>query len=298
MNNKSSLLAHFALFAVQLLYGANFTIAKEVMPNYILPKGIIFMRISFGMLAFWIMHWLFIKAKDVSKKDIPVLILCGLLGAAINQIFFFVGLNWTKPINASIIMLIVPIIVFVGAVLFFKETYRKINIVGIIIGCLGAGLLIGYGREINFSQDGLKGDIYVLVNAVSYSIYLLLARPLLLKYHPVVVMKWVFSFGFLFSLPFTYPDFIVTDWQAIPTSIWIAVAYILLGTTFLAYLFNAFALTTLSPKVVGAYIYLQPILAVLIAILAGKDQLTSIKIFTGVLIFAGVYLASLRKKIG
>jgi drug/metabolite transporter (DMT)-like permease len=296
MKNTTNLLAHIALFSVQLLYAANFTIAKEVMPNFVLPKGIIFMRISFGLIAFWLVHLLFIKAKEINLKDIPLLILCGIFGAAVNQICFFVGLNWTKPINASIIMLITPIIVFVGAVLFFKESYRKVNIVGIIIGCLGAGLLIGYGQDISFSSNGLIGDIYVLVNATSYSIYLLIARPLLLKYHPVVIMKWVFTFGFFFALPFTYHDFIVTDWQAIPSPIWAAIAYILIGATFTTYLFNSYALRNVSPKTVGAYIYLQPILAVIIAIAAGKDQLTILKLITGILIFTGVYLASKKKK--
>lgn len=296
MKNTSNLLAHIALFSVQLLYAGNFTIAKEVMPNYILPKGVIFLRISFGLIAFWLLHLTVVKAKEVSRKDIPLLILCGIFGAAVNQICFFVGLNWTTPINASIIMLITPIIVFTGAVLFFKETYRNLNILGIVIGCMGAGLLIGYGQGISFNSKGVIGDIYVLINAVSYSIYLLIARPLLLKYHPIVIMKWVFTFGFLFAIPFTYHDFIVTDWQAIPNSIWTAIAYILIGATFLTYFFNSYALAIVSPKIVGAYIYLQPILAVIIAIAAGKDQLTLLKLMTGLLIFAGVYLASKKSK--
>jgi len=296
MKKTSLLLAHLALFGVQLFYAGNFTIAKEVMPDYVLPKGLIFMRVAFGLVAFWLLHLLFIKAKEISRKDVPRLILCAIFGVAINQIFFFMGLNLTKPINASIIMLTTPIIVFAGAVLFFRESFRKINILGIIIGCLGAGILISYGQNISFSQQGLLGDVYVLVNAISYSIFLLIVRPLILKYHPIVVIKWVFTFGFFFTIPFTYQDFAVTNWEAIPFPIWMGIGYILLFTTFFTYFFNSYALATLSSKVVGAYIYLQPILAVIIAMAAGKDQLTSVKIITGCMIFIGVYLASLKPK--
>ena len=295
MKNSTIIIAHLALFIVQLLYAANYTIAKEVMPDYIAPKGIIFIRICFAVLMFWLLHAFFIKAEEIKRKDIPRLVLCGIFGVVINQICFFVGLNWTKPINASIIMQITPILVFIGTVFFLKEKFRLLNILGILIGCAGAALLIGYGQNISFSTQGLKGDLYILINAISYSVYFLIVKPLLQKYHPIVVVKWIFTFGLLFATPFTLPEMLQTEWNTLSPAIWGALAYILIGATFLTYLLNALALSRLSPKVVGAYIYLQPILATIIAVLAGKDELTTIKMITGMMIFVGVYLVSLKK---
>ncbi len=299
MGNRKILLGHLALLGVQMLYAGNYSIAKNVMPDYIEPLGIVFLRVSFGMVMFWLFQLLFIKKSEktvIQKADFPRLIACALFGIAINQMTFFIGLNWTSPINASIIMLTTPIIVFIGAVLFLKERFINLNILGILIGCLGASILIGYGNQINFNPQGLKGDLLILTNATFFSIYLLISQSLFKKYNAFVVLKWVFTFGFLLCLPFTYPVFAKANLAAIPFSIWLDVAYILVGATFLTYLFNAFALVNLPAKTVGAYIYLQPILATGIALLLGKDELTIIKIITGSLIFLGVFLASKKHK--
>lgn len=297
MQSSKNLLAHFALFAVQLLYGANYTVAKGVMPDYISPLGLIMLRATFGAAAFWVIYGLAYRHHaNVQRHHLPRLALSGLFGIAINQMCFFVGLNWTTPINASIIMLTVPIIVFVGGVLFFGERFHPINLLGIAIGCLGAGVLISYGRTVALGGNGLRGDLFVLINATSYSIYLLVVRPLMRQYHPIQVMKWVFTFGWLFSMPFTLPPLLQTDWAAIPPSIGWSVAYILIGVTLLAYLFNGFALSVLSSRVVGAYIYLQPVLAAIIALLASEDTLTPAKALAGGLIFLGVFLASQKPR--
>lgn len=297
MNQSKTILAHLALFAVQLLYGANYTIAKGVMPDFIAPLGLIMLRATFGAAAFWLIFGLaYRQHQRIQRQHLVRLAVCGLFGIAINQMCFFVGLNWTTPINASIIMLTVPIIVFVGGVLFLGERFHPINLLGIAIGCLGAGVLISYGRTVDLGGNGLLGDLFVLINATSYSIYLLLVRPLMRTYHPIVVMKWVFTFGWLFSMPFTLPPLLQTNWALIPPSIWWSVAYILVGVTLLAYLFNGFALSLLSSRVVGAYIYLQPVLAAIIALLAGEDALTPIKALSGGLIFLGVFLASKKPR--
>ena len=297
MKDRAFLLPHLALFLVQLLYAANFTVSKTIMPDYISPIGIIFLRASFGALMFWLLHLFFIKAKEVVRADIPLLLTCSVFGIAINQMSFYYGLNLTTPINASIIMLIVPIIAFAGGVLFLKEKFTLLNVIGIIIGCTGAFILIGYGQKLEMGQRGIEGNLFVLLNAFSYSIYLIIVRPLVKKYHPIVIMKWVFTFGFIFTVPFTYPEIAKVDWSTIPSGIWWSIAYVLIGSTFLTYLLNGFALQKLTTRVVGAYIYLQPILAAVVALLAGQDTLTTIKVLSGVLIFMGVFFASQRKQV-
>jgi drug/metabolite transporter (DMT)-like permease len=295
MERTKTILAHLALLGVQLLYAGNYTISKEVMPTYVAPLGLVMMRMFFGVLAFWMLHWFFIKAEKVEKKDLLRLFACGVFGIAINQVAFFHGLNLTTPINASIIMLIVPILIFIGSVLFLKEKFTKINILGIVLGCVGAGLIISAGQRISFNKEGLTGDLFILLNASSYSVYLVIVRPLIQKYHPIVVIKWVFTFGTFVATPFILPELLKTDWEAITPPIWGSIIYILVGVTLLTYLFNGFALKILSSRVVGAYIYMQPILAAIIALLAGSDSLTTMKIAAGVLIFLGVFLASQRK---
>lgn len=287
--------AHIALFFVALIYGANYTIAKEVLDqDYIQPLGFILLRVVSGMLLFWAIHLLWIREKT-DRKDIWLLFLCGLFGVAINQMFFFSGLKFTRPINASLIMTTTPILVLIASSLLIRERITTNKVIGILAGMGGAILLIGYGKEVVYRPEQALGDLMVFINASSFGIYLVLVGKLMRKYHPITVVKWVFTFGFLAVLPFGYGQLSSVNWNSFPPGIWAAVVYVLLCTTFLTYLFNAYALKRVQPTVVSSYIYLQPLLAGLIALLFGKDELTGIKLLAAILIFFGVYLVSQRR---
>jgi drug/metabolite transporter (DMT)-like permease len=284
--------AHIALFLVALIYGANYTIAKIVMDGgYLHPISFILLRIVSAALLFWFFHTAYVKEK-VARKDMGRLALCGLFGVALNQLFFLLGLNWTTPINASLIMTTTPILVLVVSALLLGERITSVKIIGIVLGALGAGTLIAYGKSINFGSTGLLGDLMIFINASSYGLYLVLVKNLMKKYHPITVTKWVFTFGLLYVIPISTPYIIHTDWASFSMNIWLAVGYVLLFTTFFAYLFNAYALSIVSPSIVSIYIYLQPLLATLIAVLWGSDLLTVVKVGAGLLIFVGVYLVS------
>ena len=173
MKLTKTLQAHFALFFVMLIYGANYTISKEVTPEFVSPMGIVMMRVMFGALSFWILHLFFFPSPNVEKSDFKLLLICAFFGAFINQIFFFIGLSKTAPINASVIMLMMPIIVFLGAVIFFKEKFSKLNILGIAFGCFGALLIILGGSFSSFNLSGQLGDILIFINACCFGVYLL-----------------------------------------------------------------------------------------------------------------------------
>ena len=290
MSSKTK--AHIALFLVALIYGANYTIAKEVLDNnHIQPLGFVLMRVISGFIFFWLIHALFVKEK-IERKDILKFFLCGIFGVAINQMFFFLGLKLTTPINASLIMTTTPILVLVISAILIGEKITARKVAGIITGCSGAVLLIAYGEDLKFGEDRFWGNLLIFINAASYGIYLVLVKTLMRKYSPITVVKWVFTFGILFVLPFGARDLSLVEWSTFGINIWLAVIYVLIFTTFLAYLFNAYALKTVNPSVVSTYIYLQPLLAGMIAILFGKDELVLIKVISGGLIFLGVYLVS------
>ena len=139
----------------------------------------------------------------------------------------------------------------------------------------------------------------VFINAMSYGIYLVIAKPLLKKYSPVTVITWVFFFGWLIVTPIGLNQAMEVDWMAMPVNIIWGVVYVVIFTTFLVYLLNIQALKVVSPSVASTYIYLQPVLAGLFAWLydhfTNNDQgysqdITWFKLFTTLLIFFGVYL--------
>ena len=292
---NSKIKAHIALFLVALIYGANYTIAKDVLDNeHIKPIGFILMRVITGLILFTIIHTLYVKEK-VERKDFFRLILCGLFGVAINQTFFFSGLKLTTPINASLIMTTTPILVLIASSIIIGEKITLRKVLGIVVGCSGAVLLILNGEKINFEKDQILGDLMIFINATSYGIYLVMVKSLMKKYNPITVVKWVFIFGTLFVFPFGYNELTEVQWHTFDLSIWLAIAYVLICTTFLAYLFNAYALKTVNPSVVSIYIYLQPLLATLVALVFAKDNLAMIKVISGALIFLGVYLVSSQR---
>ena len=260
------------------------------MPEFIKPFGFIFIRVSITTTLFFILHRFWLKEK-IEKKDFMLLMVCGMFGVVINQEMFFTGLSITTPINAALIMIMTPILVFV--ISFFmsheKATWQKIF--GLALGLTGA-LVILAGKEFNFSSKTLLGDLFILINATSYAIYLVIVRPLMKKYHPLTVIKWIFFFGLIPVTAFGIGQFSQIEWHTFTTQTWLAVLFVVICTTFFAYLLNMLALREVHSSVVGAYIYLQPILATIISISLGKDQITFEKILSAVLIFTGVYFVS------
>ena len=289
------LLAHIALFTANLIYGINYTVAKDVMADFIQPLGFIFLRVSGAVLLFWLCYRLFFYEKVV-KNDLFKLALCGLFGVAINQMLFFEGLNLTTPINAAVIMVTNPILVLIMGAFLATEAITKRKILGIALGATGAISLITYGGAVELNSDHFWGNIMVLINAASYGVYLVLVKPLMQKYKPITVISWVFLFGFIYVIPFGWGEFQVIEWTSMPTDIIWKAAFVVICTTFMAYLLNIYGLKSLNPSTVSTYIYLQPVLASLVAIFAGSDSLSTIKIGAALIIFAGVYLVSVRPK--
>lgn len=293
---SSAFKAHLALFSVSLIYGGNYTIAKVVLDQeHIQPLAFILLRVMAGVLLFWSFHALVVRER-MRRKDLGRIALCSVFGVAINQMFFFSGLKWTTPINASLIMTTTPILVLVISAILIGERITQRKVLGILLGAAGAILLIAYGEQISFGGKRLLGDLLIFVNASAFGIYLVLVKGLMDRYHPVTVVTWIFSFGLFLVLPFGIQDFTQIKWHTFDWQIWLAVAYVVIGTTFLAYLLNAYALKLVNASLVSVYIYLQPLFASLIALLSGKDSLNSIKVTAACLIFAGVYLVSIQRR--
>lgn len=289
---NKTLQAHLALLIVNVIYGANYSIAKEVMPGYVQPFAFVLMRVAGAAVLFWIVSSLFIKEK-LDKKDLPKIALLALFGVTINQLLFLKGLSLTSPINASIIMISNPIVVLVFAALALKEKISFSKIAGIVLGISGALLLLLFNKTFSFGSETIAGDTMILINSLSWAGYIILVKPLMKKYNTFTIVKWVFLLGSAFVLPFGYNEFTQVNWNQLPNHIWWDIAFVVIGTTFIAYVLNTYALRTLSPSVVSIYIYLQPFLATLIAIFYYQnDELDSRKIVSGILIVSGVYFVS------
>lgn len=299
--SKNIYKAHLALLGANLIYGVNHIIAKGVMPHKIGPSAFVFLRIFFAGILFWIIKS-FIKEK-VNKKDFILLAVCGLFGITTNMMLFLHGLSRTSPIDASIIMTATPVIVLILSVFILKERLTSNKIIGIVIGALGAVLLIWYGEKAIGTSSSL-GNLFIFLNACSYSLYLVLVKPLMKKYKAFTIISWVFLFGFIFMFPFGIGDLLATDFSAFTMHTYLTITFVILGTTFLTYLFNIYALTIVSPSVNGSYIYLQPVISFLMVGLYAylfnqteySKDINIVKILSCILVVIGVYLISKQSK--
>lgn len=295
--NINNYKAHLALFGANLIYGINHIVAKDVMPDKIGPSAFIFLRVLIAGTLIWCIK-LFVKEK-VERKDYPRLILCGLLGIATNMLFFFHGLSLTSPIDASIIMTTTPVLVLIISFFRLKEKITLNKLLGIAIGTFGAFLLIWYGNK-SLGTSSTLGNVFIFINACSYAFYLVLVKPLMKKYNAITIISWVFLFGFIFIIPIGIQDTLTTNYTAFTLHTYLIIGFVIIGTTFLTYLFNIYALKHVSPTVTGSYIYMQSAVTFamvsLYAFVFGNNQylqdINFIKILSCLLVVGSVYLIS------
>ncbi|RFP65245.1 DMT family transporter [Hymenobacter lapidiphilus] len=295
---KTSVKVHAALFVVSLIYAANYSISKDVMPRYMGPFGLVLLRIVGATLFFTIAHRLAAPHdRIIGRGDNLRSIASGVLGIGLNQLLFFSGLNLTSPINASLIQTIAPIVTVLASALLLSEKLTLRRVLGVGVAGLGAAsIILSRSSTEAAGSNELLGDIYILLNATAFGIYLVIVMPLMRKYHPFTVLARIFLVGAVLAVPVGWQQAAAADYASFPPGIWAAVAYMVLCVTILAYLLNNWALKYASPALLGTYIYLQPALAVLIAVGLGKDHMSWERAGQGLLIFLGVFLVSRKPK--
>ena len=273
-----------------IIYAAGFSIIKEVTPGYVSPAGFVAIRVIGATPLLWLTG-LFIREK-VSFTDLKKIMVLSLFGVSINQSLFIKGMSLTSPISGAIIMITSPLIVLIIGNLILKEKITWQRISGILIGLGGAALLILTSTLASSKQDNALGDLFIFINALSWGTFLVLVKPLMARYHTVTVLKWVFLFGCFILIPLGWGGMLDVEWSSLTDRTWFDILFVVVAVTFIAYLMNIYSLKILSPTVVSAYIYLQPVFAAAIALYLGKDELSWQKIISALLIFAGVILAS------
>lgn len=284
-----------AATAAGVIYGINHTIAKGLMPDIIEPHGFILLRVLGAAIAFWVLSF-FGPKERLARKDWGLLLICAFFGMSLNMTSFFKGLSLSTPINSSVVITLVPVILLVLGRLFLKERIVWQKTLGIFLGLSGAlGLIfLEVPQQLNAPNIPL-GNFYFVLNALSYSIYLILVKPLTAKYHVLTLMRYFFVVAVLMNLPLGYQEFMEVQWTGLSLMVIAQLAFVVLGTTVLTYLFNIYALKHLSPSTIGAFIYLQPVVATIVALSMGADQLTPLRCITALMIFVGVYLSSQKR---
>jgi drug/metabolite transporter (DMT)-like permease len=296
--NKRTL-AHFALLFTNLFFAINLSAVKHLTQlNLAKPFGINVVRVGACVILFWLMYVLRPVNIRIDKADRKRLILCAVTGIAINQMLFLKGLSLTFSIHASLLMLTTPILIVFIAAWILKERLGLLKIIGLALGIAGATVLIAGRENAGNGNSVLWGDVLIIVNAMSYTFYFILVKPLMLKYDPVVIIRWIFTIGLLLVLPFGWIEFTEIQWLQFSTGDICIMGLVVFTGTFLAYIFNVYGIKYLGASTAGFYIYTQPVFAAVIAMIFLKESLTPYKLVAASLIFTGVYLANKPVKNG
>lgn len=289
---NSRLLALLSAGGATMIYGLNHTIAKEVMPDHVGAFGFIFIRTAGATILFWFAS-LFVPFEKINKKDYLKLFITALLGMCLNMLSFFKGLELSTPVNSGIFATTNPIIILCLSYFFLKEKIGVKKFIGITLGFIGALILVLHGTENSLrAPNVLLGNFLFLLNSIFFSSFIIMVKPLTQKYSTITIMKWLFFMGFFMTLPVTSKEFSEINWGNLPfDAVW-RIIFVVLGTTFLTYVLNLFALKKLQASTVGAFAYAQPIIAISFAIITGNDYISLGRGLACLTIIVGVYLVS------
>jgi drug/metabolite transporter (DMT)-like permease len=294
MNKK--LQAHIAVLLANIFFGINYITVKSIVPLKLSAPALNVCRVGGSCILFWILFLFKPSKPGIQKKDIPLFILCAVLGVALNQALFVKGLSLTSSIHASLLGLVTPILIIFIAAWLLKEKITRLKIIGVVTGISGAGILIVMKDISHTATNIFLGDVLVILNAVTYAFYLVIVRPLMERYSAIHVIRWVFTLGLVFMIPYGWHDVTVTQWQNFDSTNWISLVFVIMGATFFAYLFNIYGVSEIGASATGSYIYTQPVFAAIIAIIYAGETYDWIKVLAAILIFGGVYMVNYKPK--
>ena len=283
-----------AMFSANLIFGLNTPVSRTLMPEILNPYALSFFRLIGACLLFWLVS-LFTKKEHVPAKDLLMLFFASFFALSFNQLPYFVGLSMTSPIDASIVVTMLPILTMILAAVIIKEPITLVKAIGVLVGASGALLLVFTSHTLHLGKSNFWGNLIVFGGVASFAIYLTVFKDVVSRYSPVTVMKWMFLFGTISCFPFCYKPLVQTDFTLLTAATYWRISYVVLFATFLGYLLIPVGQKILRPTTLSMYNYVQPVVASLVAVFIGIDTFGIEKALSGVLVFAGVYIVTQSK---
>ena len=297
MQTQKAYIGHFAMFGANLLWGVMTPLSKAVLQNgMVSPFSLTTLRMVGAAAAFWILS-IFTRREHVPPHDLAMLFFAAMLGVTINQACFIAGVGLSSPIDASVITTTTPILTMILAALYLKEPITSKKVLGIFSSAIGALILIFSARTLSTSagQSGIFGDLLCLTAEICFACYCVFFKDLISRYSAVTLMKWMFTYSAICTIPFSYNSVVSIDFATLPLDIYLNIAVVVLGGTFFAYLLVPIGQRILRPTVATMYNYVQPIIASIITVIVGLDTFGLMKSIAIALVFLGVYIVTRSK---
>ena len=237
MVRKDILVGHISCFIAYAIFGFNIIVCKDLTNgNLIPPLGIFTLRSVFAGALFWIAS-LFIPAEKIDKKDYIRVFAASMLGFFTCQVTFLVGLPYISPMDCSIMTAMSPIYTMIVAAIVIKEpiTFKKAGGVAVSFAGIIYLILSRTGHSGVSAETTPFGIFMIILNVLSFSMYLGIFKPMLAKYSVITFMKWIFLFSACVSIPVSASGLIKVEWTEIPPIQYAELAYLIIFATFISY---------------------------------------------------------------
>jgi len=285
---------HVALVAVQVMFGT-WPIFGKIVLRSMSSTSLVGFRICGAAIIFTLLQRKLRELRQLPKRVLAWLALCSLLGVVVNQLLFVKGLSLTTVINATLLSTTIPVFTLVVSIVLGHDRASIRHILGIAVAAAGVVYLVDPWRA-NFSAQTTLGNLLIIANSLCYGAYIAVSRDLFKRYGALTVITWIFLIGAIMTLPIAVYAWVVDGLNTVSQESWLAVVYIVLVPTVVAYYLNAWALTWVAPSIVAIYIYLQPLLAFGLAPLVLGESWNSRTLVACVLIFAGVAVVTIGSR--
>lgn len=290
----SALRGHLMLLGAAVLWGCNAPMIKDLQGLGVPALVVADMRAVGAAVAFWVMSLFVGGGERVSVSMLGRLCVAGILCIVLNQVLFTVGVNYTSPIDATVISTMLPIVTMVFAAIILKESITGMKVVGIAVGAAGALTLV-FGGGGSSVGGGLVGDALCFTAQVSCALYMVIFSNTIHRYSVVTLMKWLFLFSAIIVTMVTWPSVVAVDYASLPLKAWGEMMFIVFGGTFVSYIFFTGGQKLLRPTVVSMYNYVQPIVATVLSVAMGVGSFGVGKVISMAMVFAGVYIVTHAK---
>lgn len=292
--NQKNLAPHIALIAVQIFFGASAIMGKIALLGFP-PIAIVGFRVGGGALAFYFLQRFRGNLHLDKKIHYLYFAIFALFGITVNQLLFFTGLSMTTATNTSLLAVLIPVFAIIVSAIVGNEVLSWRKILGIFIAALGVIYLID-PRKASFSSTTTQGDILIILNSLSYAIYIAISKKLISHYGALKSIAWVFIFGSLINVPLGLFSLSSVELNNVSLISWLALGGVVIFSTILAYFFNAWALARVEPSIVAVYVYLQPLIGTFLAIAILGEPWKPQIVVAMILIFAGLFLVTKKRK--
>ena len=294
MKNKGTLIGHCAAFIAYAIFGFNIIVCKDLTSGGLIPPlGIFTLRSVFAGSLFWLVS-LFQPKETIEKKDYIRIFAASMLGFMTCQVTFLVGIPHITPMDCSILTAMAPVYTMITAAIVIKEPITLKKSIGVAVSL--AGIIYLIISRVSISEGAAEstpfGIFMIILNVLSFAMYLGIFKPLIAKYSVVTFMKWIFLFSACVSIPFSFKGLVNVDWTGIPKIQYAELAYLIICATFITYYLIPIAQKRIRPTLVSMYTYVQPIIAIAISIAIGMDTLTWQKLLATALVFGGVVIVN------